>query len=144
MARTPPPSSTWSGWPLAFTESSAARPPGLPPPPAAEPSILVFVVTAYPERSTVAFVAALGREIEVVVVDIHDVDAARVRRVRMKHAILVILVKHADSFTLRTIGILEFVVVKALVARHLCRCERHAKVEIEVGEIGRASCRGRV
>lgn len=58
---------------------------------------LVFVVPFHPVLSSVALVAALRDEIEVVIRGVQDVDATRVRRIRMEDFVLGVPVKDADA-----------------------------------------------
>src|SRR5262249_15617305 len=61
---------------------------------------VVLVVPAHPERAGRVLVAAFRDEVEVVVRRLHDVDAARVRGVRVEDPTVVVLVEDAQPFAL--------------------------------------------
>src|SRR5262249_23372295 len=92
----------------------------------------VLVVTTNPVRTTAMLVTPPGNEIEVLVVDVQHVDAARVRRVGMEHLPARVLIEDADAFPLRHFRILVPEVVEGLPCGYLFRRERRLIVDVEV------------
>src|SRR5215831_12280876 len=96
----------------ADTPKSARTPP--------TPMVLssVFVMAPDPERSAAALVAALGDDVEVLVVEVERLDAARESRVGAEHAPLRVLREHAHALALRGVGVLQLEVVERLLLLH--------------------------
>src|SRR5215472_13866386 len=89
----------------------------------------IFVVAAHPERPAAAFVATLGHDVEVSVVEVERLDAAREGRVRTEHAAFRVLREHAHALALGGVGVLELEVVESFLLLHLLGSERHVEVE---------------
>src|SRR6266540_3542641 len=83
-------------------ETPSAR--GSQVPPRARLSI-VLVAAAHPVRSSVALVASLGNQIQVVVVDIKLVVASVVARVGVEHRAVLVLVEDAVAFAFAGPGV---------------------------------------
>src|ERR1700730_2752209 len=65
----------------------------------------VFISAAHPELAPAAFVAPLGRQIDVVIRRVQQVDAARIGGIGVKYAAGRILIEDACSLTLGHPGI---------------------------------------
>src|SRR5713101_4608281 len=98
----------------------------------AESLSTVLIMAAYPELSPIALVPVLGREVQIVVGGIQQVDATPMRRIGVKHAALWVPEEYADSLLLCVVWSLCSEVVQGFFLGRLFRCERHVVVEIEV------------
>src|SRR5579864_6815327 len=94
-------------------------------------------MSAHPVLVAAALVAALGSEVNIVVSGVEQIDAPRIRGIRMEHAALLVFEEYTDSGVLRTAGILSLEIVEGLFLGHLFRCERNVVVEIEIVFVGR-------
>src|SRR5262249_42773365 len=84
----------------------------------------IFVVPLLPVRAALTFGAALGHEVEVLVIRVQHVDAAGVGRVGVEHAAARVTVEHTDALALGGVRVLEREVVERPLAVHLLRRER--------------------
>src|SRR5262245_32540746 len=96
--------------------ADAPRSARTPPTPAVLSS--VFVMTPDPERSAAALVAALGHDVEVLVVEVERLDAARESRVGAIHLALRVLREHAHALALGGVGVLQLEVVERFLLLH--------------------------
>jgi hypothetical protein len=69
---------------------------------------------AAPNRAATVLIPPFGNQVEVLVVHVQGVDAARVGRICVKHATCRVLIEHADAFALRVSRILHGEVVERL------------------------------
>src|SRR5215831_647577 len=84
----------------------------------------ILVVAPHPERPAAALVASLGHDVEVLVVEVERLDAAREGRIGAEYAALRVLREHAHALALGGIRVLQLEVVERLLPLHLLGSER--------------------
>src|SRR6266704_5773908 len=89
-------------------------------------------MAAHPEGPAAAFVAPLGHDVEVAIIQVQHFDATRESRISTKHLARRVLVEDTDALPLRWARILYLEVVEGFLLFHLFRSEGHVVIEIEV------------
>src|SRR5262252_8738960 len=79
----------------------------------------ILVVAPHPERPAAALVASLRNDVEVPVVEVERLDAAREGRVGSEHAALRVFCEHAHALALGGVRVLQLEVVERFLALHL-------------------------
>src|SRR3974390_21482 len=93
---------------------------------------VVFVVAAHPELISAALIAALRRQIDVIVRPVQHVHAAGIAGVSVEYRAGFILVEDTDADKFGTYCFRSSVVVVDLPARHFLRRERNIIIVIEI------------
>src|SRR6266849_4516956 len=106
-----------------------------PAPPAEElPSILVSVVVPDPGLRSfqTLLISPLRNQVEVVVGSVHHIDSPRVARVGVKNRAALVFVEHADSLTVRVVGVHSRLVVERRSTVGFLRGKGRLIVKVEI------------
>src|SRR5262249_27795381 len=85
--------------------------------------IVIFIMPPNPVWAFVALVAALGHQVEILIINVHHVDATRVGRIGVEYGAGPVLVEHTYSLALRDPWVLLHEVVERLLIGQFLRRE---------------------
>src|ERR1700730_15697876 len=90
--------------------------------------LIVFIVPSHPDCPAAILIPAFWRHIQIVIMDVEYLVAARVTRITVKNVTALVLIEHAVAFPFRMPRILHGIVEKGFFPRRLFRRKGHVIV----------------